>query len=748
MRAVAADLPAGGPPALYRPEPAWPSAGGWPGPESFPRTSGTGRLDDGALLWTDWLYDDHGARTAPVTDPAQTAGSPSFGGYGYDDPAAHGNGADLFRAGVLLRDDATYWRVDWTTLSEPSVPLAVWTFDRDSSPGTGTAEWPADAGLTSPGIDTALVVSGQRAQLLSLPDETVLVELPVTVDLDAHAFVVRVPTDVLAPSGEWTVRLAAGLADDSGTSFAPATGALPGQTPVYNVTFRDRDQEPTQYCFWSDCAQVEALTAGDVSAFSTAVDWGALRDRTTTADARPTGYSTRWYVSSVEQGDGVLTGPQTVQDGEANYLGRLQPYTVYVPAGAPSPAPLTFLLHSLTQNHNQYAATTPRFVRLACEQRRSICATPLGRGGDGYYLGTAQLDFWEVWREVAEAYDLDVDRTVLSGYSMGGLGSNAIGMAHPDLFAQVVALAGAVGNVPELENLRHVPVYLAGGALDELVPVTVHRAQADGLDELGYRYRWLVHAAEDHVSFELRDGFDDAAAFMADARRTSRPARFTFRWNPLDTGRTYDPVTGSEEETALATVQRPDLGVGTTGAYWVHDLVARDGAPYGRVDAVSAALPDPAVQPVRSDDVVVPGQLSPAVVQQLEWQLGAAGPTADGVTLDLTGVAAATLDMPGAGLPLSGCSAVTVRSDGASTLVLDGGTVTTDVAVDEGERSMLVRTTQGAAPQVVTLCGSGTTGAPTQVRATLPRTGAGAATTAIGVLLIAAAAVTRRSRQD
>ena len=64
--------------------------------------------------------------------------------------------------------------------------------------------------------------------------------------------------------------------------------------------------------------------------------------------------------------------------------------------------------------------------------------------------------------------ELAADRTILAGYSMGGIGSNQLAMAHPDLFAQEVTLAGAVGAVPELENLRSVPVYSAGGVEDEL----------------------------------------------------------------------------------------------------------------------------------------------------------------------------------------------------------------------------------------------------------------------------------------
>ena len=42
-----------------------PAPAGWPFGEEFPRTCGTGRLADGALFWTDFLYDDHGATGAP-----------------------------------------------------------------------------------------------------------------------------------------------------------------------------------------------------------------------------------------------------------------------------------------------------------------------------------------------------------------------------------------------------------------------------------------------------------------------------------------------------------------------------------------------------------------------------------------------------------------------------------------------------------------------------------------------------------
>ena len=54
-------MPEGVPAAALRPEPELPAPAGWPFGEEFPRTCGTSRFAGGALFWTDFLYDDHGA---------------------------------------------------------------------------------------------------------------------------------------------------------------------------------------------------------------------------------------------------------------------------------------------------------------------------------------------------------------------------------------------------------------------------------------------------------------------------------------------------------------------------------------------------------------------------------------------------------------------------------------------------------------------------------------------------------------
>src|SRR5207248_2722654 len=236
-------LPGGVPPAATAAEPTLPTATGWPFAEAFPRTSGTGRLHDGASYWTDFVYDDHGASGFYAASPVGLV--PPGGTYIYPKGPADNNGADIFRAAVGVTKAATYWRIDWNTLVDPRVPIAEWGLDTDNSRGTGGLDWVAGAGVESPGIDKAVVVSSRGVWLYDIVTHQVTDVLKaggtLTVDRNARSFIISIPQSVLPATGTCRVRLASGVADASGRSFMPVTrnlGARPGEPNVYNVTFR------------------------------------------------------------------------------------------------------------------------------------------------------------------------------------------------------------------------------------------------------------------------------------------------------------------------------------------------------------------------------------------------------------------------------------------------------------------------------------------------------------------------------
>lgn len=689
-------MPEGVPPAARRPEPKLPAPVGWPFGQQFPRTCGAGRLAGGAVFWTDFLYDDHGATGVPIGDLKIQA--PPRGTYVYPDGPAAGNGADIFRVAIGLTETHTWWRIDWNTLVEASVPIALFTFDTGPD-RTADERWPAGAGVRSRGIDTALLVSGAGAALIDL---TTQVRTPVehSVDMQSRSFVARVPRSLAEPAGSWTVRLAAGLANAAGDGFADVSalhGALPGQPNVYNVAFRSNEQEPMHLNFWSDAAQAAALTHGDISEFALTVPWAQLAARETAPEPVITGPSTRWYVSSVELGQGLQQGwaANDILSTKPQFLGRVQPYSISLPSSyAPGRAlPLTLLLHSLSLGQSQFAAIDPHLLQQVCEGRDSIVVTPLARGPSTWYFDTGELDFWEVWARVAEQLGTDPNRTVISGYSMGGYATYKLGLSYPQVFSQAVVLAGpptcGVRLLPHVDipadldphspcaregdtwkllvNARWLPYVIAHGLLDELVPFASAAEQVLELDRLGYRHRFSVYPLEDHIAWVFQDKFEDPISHMGTALRQADPGHITFAWYPQ--------------------LVRDDLGIGPHQVWWLSELAAdpeltaRRGA-VAEVDARSYARPDP-THAVRHHRGVIPGfEPTPGVYSELDWQVGRPVGPLPYLTLRLTGVASLRIDLARAGLAALPTSTITVATDVAAQITLGGAGAGVDVKLD------------------------------------------------------------------
>ena len=658
-------LPPGMPPAARRAEPALPAPEAWPFGEAFPRTSGTGRLAGGALLWTDFLYDDNGAVSGPGI--GESAGAWPFGTYRYPDENQAGNGADIFRAAIGATSRATWWRVDWNTLLDPAVPAAAFALDLDGSGGPA-ADWGGNVGVRSAGADHTLVLTAAGAYLDGRRVARTLV------DTDTRSFIARVPRAALDPVGTSTVWLAAGLANGAGDAFGslgPEHQHLPGLPNVFNLGFRDYTDEPADKNFWFEMTQATTLAApgADVTRFSRRVAWDRLLGREVTPQRRVRGWSNRWYVSSIELGQGRVKPLGAMVDRAPNYLGRVQPYGVYVPttATASDVLPLTWLLHSFTINHNQYSATMPTLLAQACEQRRSICATTLGRGPDGYYRNEAELDFWEVWRTLAHTYRLDADRTILAGYSMGGFGTFAYALDHPDLFAGMVILAAAAGeDIPRLENARTLPYYHAHGALDQLVPYADEAQPTIAeLDRLGHRYVFDTYPTKDHIAWSLEDGMDLAGRWIAGADRVRRrnPGSITYRWHPADLHEGW--------------------GTGPTGTWWLRGLKARNPkAAEARARAISLARPERPVTPVRSEEPLIDPNGAPVVRRLLRWELGERPAARPRMTVALRNVGTARIRIPATGLLAFARSRIDVQTDGPTVLTLQGLPAGATVLVD------------------------------------------------------------------
>jgi hypothetical protein len=682
-------VPSGAPPAAFGDLPLRARPASWPFDDGAPRTSGTGRYAYGAYYWTDFIYDANGAKGPNV--PFYRIGTPTGGSLHYPQSSMAGNGADLFVVALGRRNGELFLRVDWQTLIDHSVPIAA--FAVDNQPG-GSDNWPGIAGLRSPGVDALVLLSANGAFIDYKDGNGPQLVATVSVDMETRTFVAALPEDSLATDTPWTLYVASGINNGEGGFLSDNAGfrSLPNQPPVFNLAFRDYDDEPALFNFWFDETQSAALNTGDVTAFSQQIDWTRMGE--TEPEPLRYGYSNRWYISSVsglELGDGSFAGGIDRSEAgvvaDPGYYDTVQPYGIYIPSSylpsSAAPSLFTWLLHSFTQNHNQYSASVPNFLLAACETlRQSVCVSPLGRGSAGYYEAAAELDFWEVWRDVAAHFNVDSEAVFTAGYSMGAIGSINLMVKYPEVFFGGVILAGSHADAqllpcsldnngcveskgPELmENLKWNGYYQAHGTFDQLVPFPDARATADGMRDFGYRYVFDHYLVEDHIVWTLKDAgysaFQKAAQWMvqwqsSEEQRRIAPGELVYRWEPH--------------------MVNLDWGLGPRGAWWLEDAQAADGAEYAEIRAQSGALPEPEIlTKVSVGELIFPDvtTLSPAVRDSLSWELESLGNATGELRASLTQVAALTINLQEAGIAERADKRIDLDSDGPYQLRLVG----------------------------------------------------------------------------
>jgi poly(3-hydroxybutyrate) depolymerase len=257
------------------------------------------------------------------------------------------------------------------------------------------------------------------------------------------------------------------------------------------------------------------------------------RDNAFVADSLATA---RAYADRVAKGDDpyrTATG-ELVKAYRAEWDGTLQPYALYVPRGYDGKKkdtwPLIVALHGFYSDHkhnlrrvfgldNRPGETDAEASRnrLPLPDVPAFVVSPFGRGE---FMGMDGLGYDDVMRvitDVRRAYRIDPDRITLTGLSMGGGATWAIGLRHPELFAALAPVCApanfarmvqpadaALFDLPRLaavsppalaENAAHLQVFIFHGDKDPTIPVEDSRKMVARFEALG----WLgknVHYTE------------------------------------------------------------------------------------------------------------------------------------------------------------------------------------------------------------------------------------------------------------
>jgi poly(3-hydroxybutyrate) depolymerase len=208
-----------------------------------------------------------------------------------------------------------------------------------------------------------------------------------------------------------------------------------------------------------------------------------------------------------------------------SFAGRLQPYSLYVPAKIP-PATGYGLITDLHGAGDNYQRNPPvsaeRSIDLANRGTGSLVYITEGRGGAYWWWGQAGAEIWEVMADIMRNFTIDKNQIVASGISQGGYSTWKQSTMFPDLYAAAIphvpcpsAGTGYNGtNAPGgadsfvysmIDSLRWVPIIGSVGGADGTCTGDhpypfANAAIRNKLDTLGYRHEWWSFTGQGHIS--------------------------------------------------------------------------------------------------------------------------------------------------------------------------------------------------------------------------------------------------------
>ncbi|MFO7869985.1 MAG: prolyl oligopeptidase family serine peptidase [Kiritimatiellia bacterium] len=242
---------------------------------------------------------------------------------------------------------------------------------------------------------------------------------------------------------------------------------------------------------------------------------------------------------------------------EEGYLaendGSFQPFVRFLPSrGAPADGyPMVVYLHGYSPDLNiiNWEYIPSSLIEFA-ETEGFCVAVPYGRGNTDFQ-GIGEQDVLNVMAEMTRRYNIDEDRIVLAGISMGGMGVWTVGAHYPDMFAGLAVVAGRGDyyfwhgverdEVPFykrmfvdthfgyslLPNLSNLPAFCVHGTADSLIPVEEARHFIKALEQINSSVEYVEIEEGDHWIYEKAFAMRGLRDWMKKRRRPD-PARFRY----------------------------------------------------------------------------------------------------------------------------------------------------------------------------------------------------------------------------
>lgn len=147
---------------------------------------------------------------------------------------------------------------------------------------------------------------------------------------------------------------------------------------------------------------------------------------------------------------------------------------------------------------------------------RAVVLCPQCAEGDVWYTQLHELK--ELIDYALTAYPVDPDRVSLTGISMGGYGTWAMGMAYPQLFSCIAPLCGG-GMAWNAGQLRNVPVRAFHGDCDTVVEPQYSLQMVQAVNRCGGHAELTLYPGVDHDCWTYTYAQTDLLAWMIAQKR-------------------------------------------------------------------------------------------------------------------------------------------------------------------------------------------------------------------------------------
>lgn len=235
--------------------------------------------------------------------------------------------------------------------------------------------------------------------------------------------------------------------------------------------------------------------------------------------------------------------------------GTDQPYGIYLPPDydESKPYPFVVMLHGAGSNHR--LALRRVFGKSNTEGENDvdaslyfpewedvpyIVATPLARGTMGYQ-GVAEKDVWDMISDLKERFNIDPDRTYLTGLSMGGGGTMWLGLTRPDFWAAIAPVCPAPPDETRdyLANALNLPVHFFHGDADPVVSKKSVDGWVKNFEEAGAEVAYTVYPGVQHNSWE--NAYENGQIFQwfDNFKRDTQPKNIVFSTSQMKYNRSF-----------------------------------------------------------------------------------------------------------------------------------------------------------------------------------------------------------------